>query len=323
MRIAIAMAMIVLTFGSSDSNAQQATAKDAMVKFLTQLEALEDNDFVLSLSGVSNDSGPIGVVLAGMAEHQAFMVFDKDKGELLKSWTTALKRPSFSPIDNKVSLNIPTGCAIRKVRDKSGELITATAKYNRWDGMDWHGPPFRKANAILPGFPKGNIAFFGLYPYMEFQMQEIDAAFISKHLHNLKLENEQMTKDGDVASTWLYDENVKARFNLVFSKSFDWLPISIEIEPFAPDGSKTKVWDAQIEWQSRNGRFYQKRCKSRDYFPNGKVYEIDLNFEWVLSSEIPDGFFDRITSLGFNPETEQFNPAVSWIKGCDDLFARN
>jgi hypothetical protein len=157
---------------------------------------------------------------------------------------------------------------------------------------------------------------------MEFQLQEINAHYVAKNLLNLRLDKEQRTKNGDIAATWIFDGQTKAQFNFVFSTRIDGLPISIEIEPILSDGSKRRVWDSQIEWQSKNGRYYQKSCRSRDYFPDGKVYEIDLNFEWVLSPEIPKGFLDRTTTADFDPKTEQFTPGVSWIKECSDLFAK-
>jgi hypothetical protein len=318
MKTCIASLFVILVLSNARAFSQIIGAEDALVSFISHLDFYEEVDYLVSVSGSSNDVGGNNSAIVGLQDVRGLYVNKGKHGGVFRAWISYLHESASSPIDKSNSLNVPSGIAIRKVKSKGGELVEASVRFFRWDGLNW--TDLRYPHKASSGFPKGTLGMLGMYPNIEFFRIDVNQDVYVKILNKLEFEGEKRTSGGDIEASWIYSGGAKGRMKMLFSKSHEWLPIKIALTMPRPNGTEAKVWEGELDWHRHGKRFVQSKTIGRDYFPDGRMRELELSFDWVIESDIPVGAFKELETFGFDAKTDSFDPNVSWIRQVEAIF---
>ena len=313
---------LVVSFLVGHLRAQEKSADEAISDFLVHIDSFEEDSFTLRVHGQGNDSGPEGVVLNGSFEFEGLFANDAVSGPLFNSWTTFFDEPKRSPIDNSLSLMVPTGNAVRAVKNAKGDLLFASARFNRWDGKYWQDSGFPINRSDVKGLLAGNFGLFGLFPFMEFQLGRVDVGDFVSIFSDLQLMKEEVDRQGNVIGIWAQKENPNAIYRCLFSKAVNWLPTSIEMYMLEEKDSKTKVWESEIQWVLLGDRYLQSKSVCRDYLPNGKVCEMVSEYEWNWKPANRKEASERFVFDGFDSNTNSFDKRISWVERFRELLRK-
>jgi hypothetical protein len=322
-------AAILLCFLCVRVNGQEKKADDALADFLAHLNWVDESGFLLSVEGVSNDSGPDSVPLTGYVDYQLAYGRTKDFGEFYKLFGTYAHQQTRSQRTGELSLDAPALFEERFFidnKEKKAEAVLISASWGKsrdW-GILWYPrkevKPDPKNPRIEPPHFRGNYGMLELLPIQQFLIQDVSATKYQDELFNLKLESDRWSSD-ECEGTWLLAPRNTSRFKFIFAKRFDWLPRRIEIEFTDVPKEKSKLWEVDLEWEKCGDKWLQKRSISRSFFPNRKIVEYQFRFSWKLQSDLSPKELQSLIQSGYLPQSDSFDQTVSWRESFDSVLS--
>jgi len=312
---------------------QEKRAEDALVDLMLHLDWYDEDGFLMSVTGTSNDSGPDNAELFGLIDYQIAYGKSKILGDIYRMYGTFTHDPPVASLPSgSMPVEVPVLKEFRRVKNGNGKIVEATMLSASWNERRDHaildypkGSLYSARNVPEPNSMnelKGNVGMLELLPIQEFFMKPISSQRYQNDLSCLELESEKFVA-GETSGSWLLGPNKTSRFKMIFAKKFNWLPRRIEIEftngKTTPSG---KLWDVDLEWVRVGDRFLQSKSASKSYFPNGRIKAYEFQFRWKLQSQLPANAFQELMQSGFDPVKDKFDEKLLWNTTFHEMLAR-
>ncbi len=310
----------------NDLHAQDAN--ELLIELMTKADEFREFGFLLKVTSVSADSGGQDPEkLFGLIDHRVTYGQSKQDGEFWREWGTYVHERRTVNESGDLSSLVPSVRSVRTIVDSDKKRRFFIRTCSDWEGKlvapinKWND---EQRNDYLKSIPGGNYGLIGLtQPMYLTGTLRTPEAIVNLYSKLEPLADSKSSSGKELVSDWKV-KGVEDFCRITFSAEYNWLPSSIQFTTKV--GANVKpLSQSRISWKQHkpSGRWLQDKAECKCYTVDGMEEVYDLQFDWRLEDEFPDGTFKRMMIQGFDRATSSFPDELSWPAIFHEYFEAN